>query len=314
MRVFRALSEVPADFGPSVVAIGKFDGMHLGHRAVLAQLRKDAAASAAQSVVITFDRHPATLLRPDETPTSLTDNDRKLELLAAEGIDAVLLVAFDQRFADLDPEDFVREYLVETLDAKKVLVGRDFRFGHGAAGNASTLERLGQEYGFELHIVTDVAADGSGRRLSSTVIRQLLAEGDVEEVATALGRPVEVRGEVVHGLKRGRELGFPTANLLPKPEMAVPADGVYAGWLVEQVSGLRHPAAISVGTNPTFDDVHQRQVESFVLDRDDLDLYGKIVTVEFVKRLRGMVAYNGVEALIEQMNEDVKATRATLFG
>lgn len=312
MRVFRSVSDVPENFGQSAIAIGKFDGVHKGHSTLLEQLRAIATAEGLQAVVITFDRNPLALLRPDECPATLTENEHKLELLAAEGLDAALLLKFDEAFADLPAEDFVRDYLVKAFGARAVLVGRDFRFGRGAAGSIETLDQLGAELGFEVHTLQDVAISGAGQRVSSSAIREFLEQGDVEHAADLLGRPVALRGEVVHGLKRGRELGFPTANVIPASSTAVPADGVYAGWLVEQESGSRHPAAISVGTNPTFDDVHQRQVEAYVLDRTDLDLYGKVVTIEFIKRLRGMVAYTGVEALIAQMDADVVATREAL--
>ncbi len=312
MIVFRDLTEVPEKFGPSAVAIGKFDGVHRGHRAVIAQLRADAAASGARAVVVTFDRNPLAVLRPEECPRSLVDNDRKLELLAELGLDAVVLLCFDEGFATVTAEDFVRDYLVAALGASSVQVGRDFRFGHGGAGTTGTLEKLGREHGFALRIIDDVVLDDSGQRVSSSGIRRLLDQGDVRRAAEALGRPVELRGTVEHGLKRGRELGFPTANLLPAAGTAIPADGVYAGWLHERDSDTRHPAAISVGTNPTFDDVHTRQVEAHVPGRDDLDLYGREVTVEFVERLRGMVAYEGAVPLIAQMRADVAATKAAL--
>jgi riboflavin kinase/FMN adenylyltransferase len=191
-------------------------------------------------------------------------------------------------------------------------VGRDFRFGRGGAGDPELLRELGPRYGFTVEVVDDVFLDGSDRRVSSTWIRELLMAGDVTAAARVLDRNVDVRGEVVHGLKRGRELGFPTANLSASVDSFVPADGVYAGWLVDHETGLRHRAAISVGTNPTFDDVLERQVEAHVIGETDLDLYGHDVTVEFVERLRGMVAFEGIEKLKAQMATDVTDAESVL--
>lgn len=314
MIVFRDPSEIPADFGPSAVAIGKFDGVHAGHRAVIERLKADAAASGARSVAVTFDRNPLALLRPELCPENVVSVDRKLELLGELGIDATLLLTFDQELASQTPEAFVEDILVGSLRVSTVLVGRDFRFGHRGAGTPALLRELGPRYGFTVDVVDDVYIEGSERRVSSSWIRELLADGDVATAAQVLGRPVDVRGEVVHGLKRGRELGFPTANLSEIVDAFVPADGIYAGWLQDHDSGIRYPAAVSVGTNPTFDDVLIRQVEAHVLDEDALDLYGHDVTVEFTDRLRGMVAFDGIDALMEQMTTDVNSARALLVS
>lgn len=312
MIVFRDPSEVPEDFGPSAVAIGKFDGVHAGHRAVIERLKADAAASGARSVAVTFDRNPLALLRPELCPENVVSVDRKLALLGELGIDATLLLTFDENLASQSPQAFIQDILVGALHVSTVLVGEDFRFGHRGAGTPGLLRELGPEYGFTVDVVDDVYVAGSERRVSSSWIRELLTEGDVTTAARVLGRPVDVRGEVVHGLKRGRELGFPTANLSETIDAFVPADGIYAGWLQDHDTGIRHPAAISVGTNPTFDDVLVRQVEAHVLDQDALDLYGHDVTVEFAERLRGMVAFEGIEALMQQMTADVHAARAIL--
>lgn len=312
MIVFRDPSEVPDDFGPSAVAIGKFDGVHAGHRAVIERLKADAAASGARSVAVTFDRNPLALLRPELCPENVISVDRKLALLAELGIDATLLLTFDQSLASQSPQAFIQDILVGALHVSTVLVGEDFRFGHRGAGTPELLRELGPEYGFTVDVVDDVYITGSERRVSSSWIRELLTEGDVSTAARVLGRPVDVSGEVIHGLKRGRELGFPTANLSETIDAFVPADGIYAGWLHDHDTGIRHPAAISVGTNPTFDDVLVRQVEAHVLDEDALDLYGHDVTVEFTERLRGMVAFAGIEALRQQMTADVDAARAIL--
>ncbi|WP_337003521.1 MULTISPECIES: bifunctional riboflavin kinase/FAD synthetase [unclassified Microbacterium] len=305
MIVFRSPEEVPAGFGPSAVAIGKFDGVHAGHRAVIRRLNEAAAATGSRSVAVTFDRNPLAILRPDRCPENVVTVDRKLELLGELGIDATLVLTFDEELAARSADDFVADILVGALEVSTVLVGEDFRFGNRGAGTPELLRKLGPEFGFTVEVVDDVYLPGSSRRVSSSWIRELLIEGDVAGAAKVLGRNPDVRGEVVHGLKRGRELGFPTANLSTIVDAFVPADGVYAGWLVDHDTGIRHPSAISVGTNPTFDDVLVRQVEAHVLGETGLDLYGHDVTVEFVERLRGMVAFEGIEKLMAQMADDV---------
>jgi riboflavin kinase / FMN adenylyltransferase len=316
--VFRDPSEVPADFGPSVVAIGKFDGVHAGHRAVIDRARVEAASSGARVVAVTFDRHPLAFLRPEICPTSLVGVHQKLELLERAGVDATLMLTFDAALAGIPAEDFVRDVLVRALGVSTLFVGGDFRFGRGGAGTPELLRRMGAEYGFGVNVVGDVRAADEGRRVSSSWIRELLGAGDVAGAGKLLGRAPSVWGEVVHGLKRGRELGYPTANLATDAEGFVPADGVYAGWLIDESSsdglrpGTRYAAAISVGVNPTFDDVELRQVEAYVLDETDLDLYGHRVEVRFVDRIRGMVAFEGVERLMEQMGDDVQRVRALL--
>ncbi|MBN9173625.1 MAG: bifunctional riboflavin kinase/FAD synthetase [Microbacterium sp.] len=318
MIVFHDPAEVPDGFGPSVVAIGKFDGVHAGHRAVLERARVDAATGGAKVVAVTFDRNPLSILRPEACPESVIGMHQKLRLLEETGIDATLMLRFDEELAAVPAEEFVMRILVDALDARTVLVGRDFRFGRGGAGTPDLLDRLGATHGFRVDIVDDVREIGSERRVSSTWIRELLTAGDVVGTAKLLGRPPAVWGEVVRGLQRGRALGFPTANLAPDLEGFVPADGVYAGWLVDEPSagglhpGRRYPAAISVGTNPTFDDVDARVVEAYVLDETDLDLYGHHVEIQFVARVRGMVAFDSVDALIARMNDDVAQVRRLL--
>ena len=308
MKVFRTLEAVPADFGPSAVTIGKFDGVHAGHRAVISTLDRVAAEQGLTATVITFDRNPLELLAPEKCPASLTGIEQKLDLLAGTGVEATLLLTFDRQTADLSPEDFVESILVDRLHARVVLVGADFRFGAHGAGNVTALETLGTRFGFVVRLIDDVRPEG-GRRVSSTWIRELLAEGDVAHAARLLGHVPTVRGVVVHGAKRGRELGFPTANLSPESEGLIPADGIYAGWLTDD--GVRYPAAISVGNNPTFEGVPQKQVEAYVLD-EDLDLYDHRVEIAFVERIRGMVAFSGIEPLIAQIAADVEQARAIL--
>ncbi|NEN07442.1 bifunctional riboflavin kinase/FAD synthetase [Diaminobutyricibacter tongyongensis] len=308
MKVFRTLEAVPADFGPSAVTIGKFDGVHSGHRAVIATLDRAAAEQGLTATVITFDRNPLELLAPEKCPASLTGIEQKLDLLAGTGVEATLLLTFDRQTADLSPEDFVESILVDRLHARVVLVGTDFRFGAHGAGDVAALEALGRRFGFVVRLIDDVRPEG-GRRVSSTWIRELLAEGDVAHAARLLGHVPTVRGVVVHGAKRGRELGFPTANLSPESEGLIPADGIYAGWLTDD--GVRYPAAISVGNNPTFEGVPQKQVEAYVLD-EDLDLYDHRVEIAFVERIRGMVAFSGIEPLIAQIAADVEQARVIL--
>ena len=308
MRVFRSVDEIPEGFGPSAVTIGKFDGVHSGHRAVIRRLCEVAAQDGLTPTVVTFDRNPLEVLAPDACPPSLVSITQKLDLLAGTGVDATLLVAFDRALANLEPEAFVHRILVDRLHAAAVLVGSDFRFGARGAGDVALLRDLGRQYGFTVHLIDDVRPE-HGRRVSSTWIRELLADGDVGHAAELLGHIPSVRGVVVHGAARGRELGFPTANLSPESEGLIPADGIYAGWLTDE--GERYPAAISVGNNPTFEGVPQKQVEAYVLDRE-LDLYDHRVEVSFVERIRGMVAYEGIEPLIAQIADDVDRARDIL--
>lgn len=318
MIVFHDPADIPAGFGPSVVAIGKFDGVHAGHQAILERARVDAAGADATLVAVTFDRNPLRTLRPEICPDDVVGPHQKLRLLAETGIDAALVLRFDQRMAEQAAEDFVRDVLAGALHVQTVLVGRDFRFGHGGKGSPELLARMAPELGFRVDVVEDVRAVTSDRRVSSTWVRELLSAGDVTAAAKLLGRPHAVWGEVVHGLERGRDLGYPTANLAAELEGFVPADGVYAGWLVDEDSadglrpGIRYPAAISVGTNPTFDDVTHRVVEAYVLDETDLDLYGHHVEVEFVRRVRGMRRFDDVAALTAQMADDVRRVRESL--
>jgi riboflavin kinase/FMN adenylyltransferase len=310
LRVWRSLDEVPADLGRTVVVIGNFDGVHLGHRQVVARARAAADAAAVDLVAVTFDPHPMAVLRPEHAPPMLSDLETRAALLAEAGVDDVLAIPFSREIAAWTPEEFVARVLVDTLHAGAVVVGANFRFGNRAAGDVATLTAAGAGADFT---VEGIALDGGPQVWSSTYVRTCLAAGDVEGAAEALGRPYAVAGTVVRGDQRGRELGFPTANV-PVGAVAVPADGVYAGWLRRSGRGDTEqlPAAISIGTNPTFAGERDRRVEAYVLDRTDLDLYDERVEVGFVARLRGMVAFTGVEALIETMNDDVARTRVLL--
>ncbi|MCX2747460.1 bifunctional riboflavin kinase/FAD synthetase [Arthrobacter sp. MI7-26] len=316
VHIWNDPTEVPEDFGPSVVTIGNFDGVHRGHQQVLAQLLRTAEQHGARSVVVTFDPHPALVHRPDSAPELIMGLQDKLDALADAGVDAVLVMKYNLALAGMTPEEFVGTVLLDGLHAAHVVVGHDLRFGAGNSGDVGTMQELGRDLGFGVHVVNEFGAEGfpvhddggTDRRCSSTWVREALAEGDVETAAAVLGRPHRMRGEVVHGAARGRALGFPTANLDHGATGYVPADGIYAGWLIDG-PGNRWPAAISVGSNPTFDGV-SRQVEAHVIDRpeeavEDFNLYGQTVVVEFAARLRGMVAYRGPEALVDQMRLDV---------
>ncbi len=320
MQRWRDLSDVPAGFGPSAVTIGNFDGVHRGHQSVLGRLVDTAHAQGLAAVAITFHPHPLAVLHPERAPAPLTTLACRLDLLAGCGLDAVLVMEFTRALATWSPQRFVDEVLVACLGARLVVVGHDMRFGHRNSGDAGTLRELGAHRGFAVDLVDDLgstdAEHPAGRRWSSTWVRALLAEGDVETASEVLGRPHRVTGTVVHGDHRGRGLGYPTANLGRDSVGLVPADGVYAGWLVrlglpEDDVDRRLPAAVSIGTNPTFDG-HERRVEAYVLDRDDLDLYGETVAVELVRRLRPTLRFDGVRALVEQMRADVEECRSVL--
>jgi riboflavin kinase/FMN adenylyltransferase len=309
VEIWRSLADVPPDLGPTAVVIGNFDGVHLGHQHVLARARELADERGLPVVALTFDPHPMSVLRPEHAPTQLTTIERRAELLVEAGADHVLALPFDRDMASWTPDEFAQRVLVDTVHAAVVVVGANFRFGSKAAGDVATLRAFGREHGYD---VEGLPLDGGPMVWSSTYVRTCLAAGDVAGAAEALGHPYAVRGVVVRGDQRGSKLGFPTANVPTDGMTAAPADGVYAGWLKRLDTGERHPAAISVGTNPTFDGVRARRVESYVLDRTDLELYGVEVEVSFVERLRGMVAFDSVEALVEQMHGDVARAREVL--
>jgi riboflavin kinase/FMN adenylyltransferase len=261
-----------------------------------------ADAEGITDVAVTFDPHPKSVLRPEHAPTTITDIETRAVLLHGAGGDAVLALPFDRGVAAWSPEEFAQRVLADALHAAVVVVGANFRYGTRASGDVATLTASGQQLGFR---AVGVTLDGGPQVWSSTYVRTCLAAGDVAGAAEALGRLFTVRGVVVRGDRRGRELGFPTANVPTRTMSAAPADGVYAGWLRRLDTGERYPAAISVGTNPTFDGERERRVESYVLDRDDLELYDVEVEVSFVDRIRGMVRFEGVEALVETMAADV---------
>jgi riboflavin kinase / FMN adenylyltransferase len=312
---WQGLAEVPGDWGPSVVTVGVFDGVHRGHQRIVARARAVASARQLPVVVVTFDPHPDEVIRPGSHPPLLVTVRRRVQLLGEQGSAAVCVLPFTLDFSRLGPDEFVRMVLAERLHARWVVVGDNFRFGHRARGDVPLLAELGEKYDFGAEGVPLLTEHGE--TISSSEIRNLLNAGDVAGAARDLGRPHRVEGVVVRGHQRGRALGFPTANLETTPYPAVPADGVYAGWLASlDADGretARWPAAISVGTNPTFEG-RDRTVEAYALDRDDLDLYGVHVAVDFAERLRGMVRFDSAAALIEQMYQDVAAARALVGG
>jgi riboflavin kinase/FMN adenylyltransferase len=307
MQLFNGLGDVPPGFGPSAVTIGKFDGVHLGHRGVLAQLTSLAADRGLQPVVVTFDRHPMSLLRPEACPAALVSNDQRAALLAETELTATLVLAFTRELSEREPTEFVAQILHDALDARLVLVGADFRFGYRGAGTIDTLRDLGQAHGFEVVLLDDVRVDGA--RVSSTKIREHLAAGEVREAATLLGRYPRVRSTVVHGDAIGREIGFPTANLDPAMEGYLPADGVYAAWA--WIDGTRYGAAVSIGNNPTFDGIPERRTEAHLLDAS-LDAYGKTIDLDFVEYIRPMVKFDGVPTLVAALTADADRIRAVL--
>ena len=287
----------------TAVTIGAYDGVHLGHRALLRDLSARAATRGLSTVVVTFDRHPASVVRPESAPPQLTDLEQKIELLEACGIDRTVVIAFDRSRADESAEDFVKEVLVDRLKARLVVVGEDFHFGHGRKGNVALLTELGRQYDFEV-VGARLTGDGTDA-VSSTRIRTLVAAGDVVGAAQLLGRPHEVRGRIVHGDGRGGpDLGFPTANFEIGDDIALPADGIYAGYFT-RADGTVHPAAVSVGRRPTFYQPGTASVlvEAYLLDFDG-DLYGEKSRVNFVERLRGDEKFESVDALIAQMRQD----------
>jgi riboflavin kinase/FMN adenylyltransferase len=302
------LEDIPEDWGRSVVTIGSYDGVHRGHQLIIGRSVARAKELGVPSVVVTFDPHPSEVVRPGSHPPLLSPHHRRAELMADLGVDALLILPFTAGFSKLSPAEFVVKVLVDKLQAKSVVEGPNFRFGHRAAGNVALLTEMGTTYDFEVEVVDLFVRGnaGDGEPFSSTLIRRLVAEGDMTGAAEILGRPHRVEGIVVRGAQRGRELGFPTANVETLPHTAIPADGVYAGWLHAQ--GEAMPAAISVGTNPQFDGT-ERTVEAYAIDRVGLDLYGLHVAVDFVAYVRGQERFESIEALLVAIAGDVKRCR-----
>lgn len=306
MERWRGLEAVPAGWGRSVVTIGVFDGVHRGHQRLVARAVERGAARGLPVVLVTFDPHPAELVRPGSHPAQLTTLRRRADLVAGLGVDAFCVLPFTQELSRTEPAAFAHQVLVERLHAAEVVVGRNFRFGHKAAGDLGTLTELGERFGFSVDGL-DLTGDDT-ITFSSTYVRSCIDAGDVAAAAAALGRPHRVEGVVVHGQRRGRDLGYPTANIAVAPHTALPADGIYAGRFA--IGERLLPAAISVGTNPTFSGRH-RTVEAYVLDVSE-DFYGYAVAVDLVARLRGQEHFERVDDLVAQMDRDVARTRELL--
>lgn len=316
VEIIRADGPIVAPDEGAVVTIGAYDGVHLGHRAVIAEVRRRAETLGVRSAVVTFDRHPAMVVRPESAPRLLTDLDQKLELLASTGVDVTVVVRFDEQRAEESAEDFVDEVIVGSLAAREVVVGEDFHFGHQRKGDVELLRRMGADAGFTveglgLRSAADVGVAATHDKVSSTSIRSALVAGELDRANALLGRPHEVRGLVSPGDRRGRELGFPTANVAVPGDILMPADGIYAGWFVRR-DGSVLPTAMNLGRRPTFyEQAHASLLEAHVLDFDG-DLYGEHVAVRFVARLHGEIRYDSIEALVDGITRDVEQTRAVL--
>jgi riboflavin kinase/FMN adenylyltransferase len=306
MDIVRGLEALPLRAGPSVVTVGFFDGVHLGHGEVIHRTVEAAKERDAGSVAVTFDRHPREILTPGEEPRLLTTVERKASLIEACGIDVMVVLEFTKRFSEILAEDFVRDVLIGGLHAVHARVGANFTFGHRAAGTVATLREVGESLGMTADEVGLFTIDG--RVVSSSSIREALTAGDLVWPRTALGRRFAVDGEVVAGAGRGKGLGYPTANLRTWPRLLLPGQGIYAG-VAELQDGSRFVAAIDVGTNPTFG-TEPLHVEAFLLDFPDDELRGDTLTVEFWERLRDEVKFESVEELVGAIADDVERTRS----
>lgn len=313
MTVWRSLEEIPPNMR-SVATIGNFDGVHRGHQKLARTCVDRAREREALAVAITFFPHPVQVHAPEADLRLITTLEDRLDALAGYGIDATLVFEYNEKLYTQTPREFI-ENIVNSLGIMGIVVGEDVKFGKDNAGDVNTMRELGKEFGFEVFALDDIESE-EGRRWSSSWIRDLLAKGDVKGAARVLGRPHRIRGIVQHGAKRGRELGFPTANLDDDCDGVIPADGVYAGWLIRRVegqpAGVFLPAAISVGTNPQFDG-ERRTVEAHVLGRSDLNLYGEEVAISFIERLRDMTSFDSVDDLLLQMDDDIR-NAASILG
>ena len=316
MKSMIIINDSSFDFGGeskkrrSVVTIGAYDGVHRGHQAVIEQVRQQAEVLDARSVVVTFDRHPASIVRPESAPLLLTDIDQKLELLASTGLDATCIVKFDEDSSREAPSDFVKRVLVDGLSAKRVIIGEDFHFGYKRGGNVALLRELGPKFDFDVTPIELISrGDGVDEPVSSTAIRRALAGGQVELATQLLGHHFEVRGVVVHGDERGRTIGFPTANIEVPNQICIPADGVYAGVFVRQ-DGTKHNCAINLGRRPTFyEHADHSMLEAHLLDFSE-NLYGEKVKLTFTHFLRGERKFENIDALKMQLKLDIEQTRA----
>lgn len=314
MLIWDDVAAVPTDWPASVVTIGVFDGVHRGHRELIRHAVGRAAVRGIPSVVLTFWPNPAEILKAGDPPARLATLEQRLELVRELGVDAVLVLPFTREQSLATPEQFAGQILSDCLGAAEVVVGENFRFGHRARGDIRTLASIGQTLAFDvipLHLLTE---DHAGEAISSTSIRRLVAEGDVAAAARALARPHRLEGKVIRGDGRGAELGFPTANLSPTPFPAIPEDGVYAGRIIVDPYGDPeiHSAAISIGTNPTFDDVVERRVESWAYDAGELNLYDRRVAIDFAARIRKQVAFKSEDELKKAVADDVSVIRGIL--
>lgn len=314
MLIWNDVDAVPTDWPASVVTIGVFDGVHRGHRELIRTAVQRAAVLGVPSVVLTFWPNPAEILKAGDPPARLATLEQRLELIAELGIDAVLVLPFTPEQALATPEQFAGRILSDCLGAAEVVVGENFRFGHRARGDVRLLAKIGESLAFDVFPLHLLTADRAGEPISSTIIRQLVAEGDVAAASRALARPHRLEGTVVSGDGRGTDLGFPTANLSPTPFPAIPADGVYAGRIVMDPYGDAevHSAAISIGTNPTFDDVVDRRIEAWAYDAGDLDLYDKPLAIDFAAKLRDQVRFRSEQELTDAVATDVAAIRQIL--
>jgi len=288
----------------SVVLIGVFDGVHKGHQLLLNRAKEIAEGRSV--IALTFDPHPMQVFAPDRAPTLLTTLSDRVELLKIHNADQVAVLKFNEKFAAMSPDDFVKDVLVGQLSASTVIVGKNFTYGHKAAGNVDTLIRDGLKFNFTVDVQELEAGDGEV--ISSSRIRSLVTNGEVEQARALLSRPHRLDGVVVHGEKRGREIGYPTANLGNLEGQTIPCDGVYAGWLTVGINFW--PAAISIGTNPTFEGIRGRQVEAYAIDQVGLELYDKNASIEFGWRLRDTLKFDGLEPLLAQMKLDCDRARS----
>lgn len=302
-----SIRTIPASMKPTAVTIGKFDGIHLGHQQLISETIDIAEEHMLVPAVVTFDRHPANTLNSSDVPPALIGPMQKHELLEQFGIELVLNLAFDDGLANLSAEEFVAKVLIEALGAKVVIVGEGFKFGAGAKGDIALLKELGERHGFKVRVIPSF--DVNGKTVSTSWIRELLLEGEVVSASKLLGRLHSTVGVVEHGLKIGREIGFPTANMSRDAEGLLPRDAVYAGWL--HVDGERYMTALSVGINETFTAV-PRLLEAHILDVRGLDLYGKVITCEYVEFIRPAAKFSGVEELVEAINQDLQKIREVL--
>ena len=312
MEIWNDVNQLPGSYSASVITIGNFDGVHLGHQQVLTEVQQIAQSLGLISVAVTFTPHPSKIHRPREQFQQIYSLERKLDFLSESGIDASLVLQYSLEFSQQSPQEFVQRYFVDLLKAKVVIVGSDVRFGKGNVGDIELLKSLGKKYGFEVREIQDIGVSGYGSRCSSTLIRELLNAGKVKAAQELLGRKYSVVGQIVHGDARGDALlGIPTANLGSEIDGILPGDGIYAGWVKLSSNEKHYPAAISIGTNPTFGEV-ERRLEAHLLSEESLDLYGLEVEVIFTDYVRSMQKFDSVTELIVAIEKDIEITKNIL--